>query len=123
MKDYLEQRYNVGGRQRVFSAGTFTTLKLKAALKDVARVYRVPHQMVNYITSMLDDSADWTGLFKIAATNNKVRDFIQTYPDVIEDVRLILEQPKAASVHASAIIVTPEKRNGKDADCFDFLPI
>ena len=123
MKDYLEQRYNVGGRQRVFSAGTFTTLKLKAALKDVARVYRVPHQMVNYITSMLDDSADWTGLFKIAATNNKVRDFIQTYPDVIEDVRLILGQPKAASVHASAIIVTPEKRNGKDADCFDFLPI
>ena len=123
MKDYLEQRYNVGGRQRVFSAGTFTTLKLKAALKDVARVYRVPHQMVNYITSMLDDSADWTGLFKIAATNSKVRDFIQTYPDVIEDVRLILGQPKAASVHASAIIVTPEKRNGKDADCFDFLPI
>ena len=123
MKDYLEQRYNVGGRQRVFSAGTFTTLKLKAALKDVARVYRVPHQMVNYITSRLDDSADWTGLFKIAATNSKVRDFIQTYPDVIEDVRLILGQPKAASVHASAIIVTPEKRNGKDADCFDFLPI
>ena len=123
MKDYLEQRYNVGGHQRVFSAGTFTTLKLKAALKDVARVYRVPHQMVNYITSMLDDSADWTGLFKIAATNHKVRDFIQTYPEVIEDVRLILGQPKAASVHASAIIVTPEKRNGKDADCFDFLPI
>ena len=123
MKDYLEQRYNVGGRQRVFSAGTFTTLKLKAALKDVARVHRVPHQIVNYITSMLDDGADWTGLFKIAATNRKVRDFIQTYPDVIEDVRVLLGQPKAASVHASAIIVTPERRNGKEADCFDFLPI
>ena len=123
MKDYLEQRYNVGGRQRVFSAGTFTTLKLKAALKDVARVHRVPHHIVNYITSMLDDGADWTGLFKIAATNRKVRDFIQTYPDVIEDVRVLLGQPKAASVHASAIIVTPERRNGKEADCFDFLPI
>ena len=123
MKDYLEQRYNVNGRQRVFSAGTFTTLKLKAALKDVARVHRVPHHIVNYITSMLDDSADWTGLFKIAATNRKVRDFIQTYPDVIEDVRVLLGQPKAASVHASAIIVTPERRDGKEADCFDFLPI
>ena len=123
MKDYLEQRYNVNGRQRVFSAGTFTTLKLKAALKDMARVHRVSHQIVNYITSMLDDGADWTGLFKIAATNRKVRDFIQTYPDVIEDVRVLLGQPKAASVHASAIIVTPERRNGKEADCFDFLPI
>ena len=123
MKDYLEQRYNVNGHQRVFSAGTFTTLKLKAALKDVARVYRVPHQVVNYITSMLDDGADWTGLFRIAATNGKVRDFIQTYPDVIEDIRLLLGQPKAASVHASAIIVTPERRDGNLADCFDFLPI
>ncbi len=123
MKDYLEQRYNVGGRQRVFSAGTFTTLKLKAALKDVARVHRVPHGTVNYITAMLDDGADWTGLFKIAVTNCKVYDFIQTYPEVIEDVRVLLGQPKAASVHASAIIVTPEKRDGKEADCFDFLPI
>lgn len=123
MKDYLEQRYNVGGRQRVFSAGTFTTLKLKAALKDVARVHRVPHGTVNYITAMLDDGADWTGLFKIAVTNHKVYDFIQTYPEVIEDVRVLLGQPKAASVHASAIIVTPEKRDGKEADCFDFLPI
>ena len=123
MKDYLEQRYNVGGRQRVFSAGTFTTLKLKAALKDVARVHRVPHGTVNYITAMLDDGADWTGLFKIAVTNRKVYDFIQTYPEVIDDVRVLLGQPKAASVHASAIIVTPEKRDGKEADCFDFLPI
>ena len=123
MKDYLEQRYNVGGRQRVFSAGTFTTLKLKAALKDVARVHRVPHGTVNYITAMLDDGADWTGLFKIAVTNRKVYDFILTYPEVIEDVRVLLGQPKAASVHASAIIVTPEKRDGKEADCFDFLPI
>ncbi|MEE0574194.1 MAG: hypothetical protein UC662_11580, partial [Paraprevotella clara] len=28
IKDYLEERYNADGRQRVFSAGTFTTMKL-----------------------------------------------------------------------------------------------
>ena len=39
MKEYLEERYNINGKQRVFSAGTFTTLKLKAILKDVARVH------------------------------------------------------------------------------------
>lgn len=42
IKEYLEQRYNVNGMQRVFSAGTFSTMKLKAVLKDVSRVYRVP---------------------------------------------------------------------------------
>ena len=47
IKEYLEERYNVGGKQRVFSAGTFSSLKLKAVLKDVARVYRVPVNIVN----------------------------------------------------------------------------
>ena len=123
IKEYLEERYNTAGRRRVFSAGTFTTMQLKAALKDVARVHRVPHGTVNYITAMLDDGTDWTGLFRQAAVNKKFKDFIQTYPEVIEEVRLVLGQPKAASIHASAIIVTPETRNGKPAECFDFLPI
>ena len=123
IKEYLEERYNTNGHRRVFSAGTFTTMQLKAALKDVARVHRVPHGTVNYITAMLDDGTDWTGLFRQAAVNKKLKDFIQTYPEVIEEVRLVLGQPKAASIHASAIIVTPEIRNGKPAECFDFLPI
>ena len=123
IKDYLEERYNVDGRQRVFSAGTFTTMKLKAALKDVARVHRVPHAIVNYITAMIDDGTDWTGLFIQATTNRKLREFIQTYPEVIEDVRGLLGQPKAASIHASAIIVTPDARDGRPAECFDYLPV
>lgn len=123
MKEYLEERYNVNGRQRVFSAGTFSTLKLKAAIKDVARVHRVPLATVNYITAIFDDNMDWTGLFLLAAVNPKVRKFIQDYPQVIEDVRGILGQPKAASIHASAIIVTPEVRDGQSVECFDFLPI
>ena len=121
--DYLEERSNADGRQRVFSAGTFTTMKLKAALKDVARVHRVPHSIVNYITAMIDDGTDWTGLFRQAAFNRKLRDFIQTYPLVIEDVQGLLGQPKAASIHASAIVVTPDTRDGRPAECFDFLPV
>ena len=123
IKDYLEERYNADGCQRVFSAGTFTTMKLKAALKDVARVHRVPHSIVNYITAMIDDGTDWTGLFRQAASNRKLRDFIQTYPLVIEDVQRLLGQPKAASIHASAIVVTPDTRDGRPAECFDFLPV
>lgn len=123
IKDYLEERYNANGRQRVFSAGTFTTMKLKAALKDVARVHRVPHSIVNYITAMIDDGTDWTGLFRQAASNRKLRDFIQTYPLVIEDVQGLLGQPRAASIHASAIVVTPDTRDGRPAECFDFLPV
>lgn len=124
IKEYLERRYNVDGKQRVFSAGTFTTLKLKAVLKDVSRVYKVPVSTVNYITAIFDDDKmDWTDLFKLAAVNKKVRGFIQTYPKVIEDARTLMGQPRSASIHASAIIVTPDTKDGKPAECFDFLPI
>jgi DNA polymerase-3 subunit alpha len=124
IKEYLEERYNIGGKQRVFSAGTFSSLKLKAVLKDVARVYRVPVNIVNYITAIFsDEQQDWTDLFMLAATNRKVNKFIHDYPDVIEDIRTIMGQPRSTSIHASAIIVTPEEKDGAPAECFDFLPI
>lgn len=124
IKEYLEERYNMNGKQRVFSAGTFSCLKLKAVLKDVARVYKVPVNIVNYITAIFsDEQQDWTDLFMLAATNKKVNKFIHDYPEVIEDIRTIMGQPRSTSIHASAIIVTPEEKDGEPAECFDFLPI
>lgn len=91
MKEYLEERYNTNGRQRVFSAGTFSTMKLKAVLKDVARVYRISHSLVNYITAIFDeDNMSWTDLFRLAARNARIRKFVNDYPDVIEDIRSIM---------------------------------
>lgn len=124
VKDYLESRYNRDGLLRVFSAGTYSTLKLKAALKDISRIYKVPLNIVNYITAIFDnDNMSWTDLFKLAATNKKVHRFVQDYPQVIEDLRTIMGQPRSASVHASAIIITPDTKDGETSECFDFLPI
>lgn len=124
VKEYLERRYNTGGNQRVFSAGTYSTMKLKAVIKDVCRVYKVPVSYVNYITAIFqDDNMSWTDLFKLAATNKKVNKFVQDYPQVIEDIRGLMGQPRSASVHASAIIVTPSIKDGEDMECFDYTPI
>ena len=124
IKEYIEQRYNHDGKQRVFSAGTLTTLKLKAVLKDVARVHRVPVNIVNYITAIFeDDNMSWTDLFVMAATNKKIHSFIMEYPQVIEDIRTLMGQPRSSSIHASALLVTPDTKNGKDMECFDFTPI
>lgn len=124
VKEYLERRYNTDGKRRVFSAGTYSTMKLKAVLKDVCRVHKVPVSYVNYITAIFDDdSMTWTDLFKLAATNKKVNKFVQDYPQVIEDIRGLMGQPRSASVHASAIIVTPNSKDGEDMECFDYTPI
>lgn len=127
VKEYIEKRYNNQGdkyRQRVFSAGTYSTLKLKAVLKDVCRVHRVPLNLVNYITAIFeDDSMSWTDLFLLAAKNRKVRKFILDYPKVIEDIRGIMGQARSASVHASALIITPAQKDGEEMECFDYTPI
>ncbi len=124
VKEYYERRYNHNGKQRVFSAGTFTTLKAKAVIKDVARTMRISPSIVNYFTAILeDDKMDYTGLFKLAAQNKKVAKFINDYPMLFEDIRTLMFQPRASSIHASALIVTPDEMDGEDMECFDYVPI
>lgn len=109
--------------QRVFSAGTFTTAKIKSAIKDVARTHKVPVSTTNYLTAILDDTMTWTDLMKLASTDKRIRDFIQKYPDVFEEMLPIMGQARSAGIHASALIVTPEYVKGERVECFDLLPI
>lgn len=124
VKEYYEHRYNHDGKQRVFSAGTYTTLKVKAAIKDVARTMRISPSLVNYLTAIFeDDKCDYTGIFKLAAENKKVAQFIHDYPALFEDIRTLMFQPRSSSIHASALIVTPDTMDGEDMECFDYVPI
>lgn len=124
VKEYYEQRYNHDGKQRVFSAGTYTTLKVKAAIKDVARTMRISPSLVNYLTAIFeDDKCDYTGIFKLAAENKKVAKFIHDYPALFEDIRTLMFQPRSSSIHASALLVTPDKMDGEEMECFDYVPI
>ena len=124
VKEYIERRYNHSGLQRVFSAGTLTTLKVKAVIKDVARTMRVPPALVNYLTAIFDDDkCDYTGIFMLAAQNKKVAKFIADYPQLFEDIRTLMFQPRSASIHASALLVTPDELDGEVMECFDYTPI
>ena len=123
VKEYLENRYNKDGIQRVFSAGTFITEKIKSVIKDVARVHKLPVSKVNYINTMLDDNLTWTDLMRASVTNKRLMDFIQENYEVIEEILPLMGQPRSSGVHASAVIITPEIVNGKRVGCFDLLPI
>ena len=124
VKAYTEQRYNHDGKQRVLSAGTFTTLKAKAVIKDVARTMRLPIATVNYLTAMIeDDNADWTELFRMAKTNPRLYDLMERFPKLFEDIRPLMGSPRSSSIHASALLITPDEKDGNDYECFDFIPI
>lgn len=124
VKEYLEQRYGKGVSLRVFSAGTFTTEKVKSAMKDVAAIHKIPRGTTNYVTAIIkDDSISWTGLMKQAVKDKTLKDFIEKYPTVFEEMRPILDQPRAAGIHASALIITPRTVKGKEVECFELLPV
>lgn len=93
-------------------------------MKDVARTMRIPTSIVNYITAIIDDDkCDYTGLFKLAATNKKVAKFIGDHPQLFEDIRTLMFQPRSSSIHASALVITPDERDGEVMDSFDYIPI
>lgn len=124
VKEYVERRYNHSGLQRVFSAGTLTTLKVKAVIKDVARTMRISPSLVNYLTAIFDDDkCDYTGIFQLAAVNKKVAKFVHDYPQLFEDIRTLMFQPRSSSIHASALLVTPDELDGETMECFDYTPI
>lgn len=124
VKAYLERRYNKDGLQRVFSAGTFTTEKIKSVIKDVARTYKISQSTTNYLTATLDDDKmTWTDLMRRAASDKRIRDFIAKHPEMFEEILPIMGQARSAGIHASALIIIPEYVNGERVECFDLLPI
>lgn len=123
VKTYLERRYNKNGMQRVFSAGTFTTEKIKGVIKDVARTYKISQSTTNYLTAILDDEMTWTDFMRRAASDKRIRDFVQKHPEVFEEILPIMGQARSAGIHASALIIVPEYVKGERVECFDLLPI
>lgn len=123
VKKYLEKRYNVNNMQRVFSAGTFTTVKIKSAIKDIARTHKIPIGTTNYLTAILEDSMSWTDLMKLAVTDKRIHDFIEKYPDVFEEILPLMGQARSAGIHASALIITPEYVKNDKVNCYDLLPV
>lgn len=124
VRSYMERRYNSENKTRVFMAGTFTTMKIKAVIKDVARVHRIPPSITNYMTAIIkEDGIDFSDFMMLAAKERKLAKFINDYPQVFEDIRTLMFQPRSSSIHASAQLITPSQKDGVEMECFDYTPI
>lgn len=108
VKRYMEERY---GADQVCSVGTYTTLQVKAAVKDLCRLKGVPVAEVNSFTSKIDGVKDFDDLFRIACQKKDVANFINRNPEIIEMVGLIQGQPKAKSIHACAMMIYPDEKD------------
>ena len=119
VKRYIESRY---GAQNVCSIGTYGTFKLKAAFRDICRMKGVPAQQMNYFAAMLElreSDGDINQLFIDASRIPALKDFIEEYGEAINDIGLIFEQPKNASIHAAGVVITPSEGG---MTIFDWMP-
>ena len=112
----MEDRY---GWNQVCSVGTYSALQLRAAIKDMSRVYGLEFQEVNEMMKLFDVSdRKPEDLFKIACAHSRVKNFVKKHPDLINEAMLIMPAPKAQSVHACAMMVFPDEH-----DMFRWCPI
>lgn len=112
----MEQRYGI---TQVCSVGTYSALQPRQAIKDFARLIGIPFQEVNMVTKILETSdRKYEDIFIKACGNGRLMAFIHKYPELINEISIVLGAPKTQSIHACATMVFPDEH-----DMFHWVPI
>lgn len=114
VKEYMEKRF---GAEQVTSLGTYTTMQLKAAITDLARCEGVSIATVRRITSKLRDEEGMKSIedfFRVICGDTELREFVKNHTELINDVMICLNSPKAASIHACGTVVFPDEKTAEE---------
>lgn len=110
---YVKEKY---GENRISQIITFGSLKRKSAIKDVARVFRLPFSDVSKITKNMMDYGESDKKVHISDLINPqspfaVRELIEqynnfpTYKDVIDIAIQIEGMPRNTGMHAAGVVI------------------
>ena len=106
--EYVRERY---GRDSVGQIITFGTMKARAALKDVARVLKVPPGEADKITKLIPSGPAYSLTIPEAMKKvDELRDLVKTAPvyQRMVDLSARIEGiSRHASVHAAGIVIAP----------------
>lgn len=124
VKEYISQRF---GELYTCSIGTFTNLQLKGGIKDFGGVKGLSFSYLNHVTKDISNQpVDYTfrDFVEYGVKSQELKKFFQDQPEIIKVIKWTLGQPKAASIHASAVIILPkEDSTGRPMNVFNWLPI
>ncbi len=127
--EYARKKY---GYDNVAQIATFGTMASKAAIKDVARVYKIPFNDVNKMTKLLDGKSTIAQSLGLkpgkGGVDLTVKDFKEIY-DTDDTLRMIIDMamklegmPRNISMHAAGVVIcnkvikenVPLARSGED---------
>ena len=106
--EYVRERY---GRASVGQIVTFGTMKARAAVKDVARVLRIPPGEADRITKLIPSGPAYNLPVQEAATRvDELRDLVRDNPAYQRLIKLssrIEGISRHVSVHAAGVVIAP----------------
>lgn len=122
VKDYIKQIY---GDEFVCSVGTYTTLQLKAGLKDLGRAKGLPLGTLDYISKNIQNFVEdeyfvFEDLFINATKNKQIKDFIKNNVELVNNIQLCLDQPRSKSIHPCATVIFPKEYN---KNIYEWIPV
>ena len=123
VKEYISTKY---GYNYTCSIGTYTRMKLKTCIKDFGKIKGLSFDYTNKLTKDIDDQIEytWGDLIEYASKSKMLFNFVQENPELVFLTKYALLQPKAESIHPSAVIITPDfDRNGDPIDLFQWMPV
>lgn len=108
---YMRDRY---GFEYVCQVGTYGTLKLKSALKELNRYYhKLKPEEIGYLAKLFsDEQGAFIDIFKVISetSNKKLIDFVSQHYELLHDVESIIGSLKNSSIHACATIIAPKQQ-------------
>ncbi len=110
--DYLFEKYGINSTAQII---TFNKLGIKAAIKDVARVYNYPYAEINYLTKLIPYNPNVpkskNEIFKEIYSIPEIKQALQSNPklyEILNYAKAISGKPRTTSVHAAGIAITPD---------------
>ena len=106
VKEYIKEKY---GYEYTCSIGTYTRMKLRTCIKDFGKVKGLSFDYTNKLTKDIDDQIEytWGDLIEYASKSKALFKFVQENPELVHLCKYALLQPKAESVHPSAVVIVP----------------
>lgn len=107
------------GEESVVSITNFNGLQLKSLIKDLSKLYDIPFQEVNEVTSKMEDEAkklileeiNWDQKFYVFDFDNAYKfsptfkAFIDKYPALAENVKALFKHVKSLGKHAGGVCI------------------
>lgn len=109
VREYLEEKY---GEESVFGVSTFLSMKGRAVVRDVSRVFDVPLKDVNEFTKSMEFNNETSDNVDQHVKMNG-RWFAEKYPEVVRHAVKLEGQLRGVGQHAAGIVIIPKSVNFK----------